>query len=68
MPVTFRELRENFRIQLNRFRGIDGIHAVFFIEEPPQNNGPAVVSFLKEIVETAGTKDIDEDAVYRRAL
>src|SRR5580700_12333583 len=68
MPVTFGKLRENLRIELHGFRRIDRIHAVLFIEEPPQNNGPAVVSFFKEIVEAACAKNVHEDAVYRRAL
>src|SRR5258706_14259107 len=66
--VAFGELRQNFWVELHCRRRIDGIHAVLFVEQPSQHDGPAVRALLEEIIKASGAEYVHLNIMYETAL
>src|ERR1700683_1920918 len=68
MPVAFRKLAEQFRIERQAFRGIHRVHPILFVNRLAQYDSPPAGALLEKIVETASANHVAQDIVNGGAL
>src|ERR1700734_584029 len=58
MPIAFREARQQILVEHKFSRRIDRVEPILFVDRLAQNDSPAAVAFLDEIVEASRAHDV----------